>query len=217
MSIDSPPPFLTGLLLLILTGCNDGGIVGTGTGEDANTPQLASDTTTPEGIATGAATSFPASIEAQQRLCAALPREIASELAGTVVTAPAAWKQEGEQAFSCRWVTRMETGEARVSVIIDSNPAFGEKIVANTDGRYGSASASVLNNGYEINADICSNGIVIPVDENLWVTVSRENREACEAGTDRKPGIEALNRMGSAVISLLGFRKEQTEAASAGQ
>lgn len=203
MKTDWHQPVLSGLLLLSLAGCNDGGIVGTGTGENADTSQLATDITAAAAAEGAAAAAFPEDSEMQQQFCATLPLDIAANLSGSAVTVPATWQREGSRAFSCRWEVPAKTGATQVVIEINGNPDFGMTLTSNADGRYSDASVSVINNGYKITNNPCLSGIVIPASEALWVTVSRENRQACEAGTDQPATIEALNAAGGMVVSAL--------------
>ncbi len=191
-------------LLLSLAGCNDGGIVGTGTGDNADTPQIAGDTAAPAVAESAGTASFPLDSKDQQAFCARLPLDIAAQLGGSKTSVPATWKEEGPRAFSCRWEVPTNTGVTQVIVEVNGDPAFGAMLVSNSEGRYSAASTSVLNSGYKIIDDPCLHGIVIPAGETLWVTVSRENQAACAAGTDRVTTIETLNSAGEVVLSTLG-------------
>ncbi len=204
MTTDWHTGLLGSLLLFSLTACNDGGIVGTGTGENADLPQIAGDTATPAVTESTDAASFPLDSKDQQAFCTRLPLNIAAQLSGSNVSVPATWKEEGPRAFSCSWEVPTSAEATQVIVEINGDPAFGAALISNSDGRYSAASAAVLNSGYEIIDNPCLHGIVIPAGETLWVTVSRENQAACAAGTDRITTIEILNSAGKVVLSTLG-------------
>ena len=200
---DSLRPLSIALLAALLGGCGDGGIVGTGTGDETNSGGALAEETTPALDASTPASAEMDNSRATQSICQALPATLASKIAATTVTTPATLQSERPDGFDCGWRIETSTGMAEITIGFHSDPAFARAVAANASGQWSQADPAVLNNGYRrIDANGCRQGIAVPADNGRMVTVSYENRQACESGTDRMVGIDDFNRMADKALEV---------------
>ena len=199
-------PLSITLLTALLAGCGDGGIVGTGTGDDASSGTIA------DGAAPAIDASTPSSAtmdksSAAQSICQALPATLAASIAATSVTTAATLQSERTDGFDCGWRIATATGTAEITVGFHSDPAFAQAVAANASGQWSQPDPAVLGNGYRhIDAGGCRQGIAAPADNGRMVTVSYENRQACASGTDRLVGIDDFNRLAEKAVEVWGQR-----------
>ncbi len=188
-------PRLLLALLLGLAGCNEGGIVGTGTGDDPATPVVAADTTAPPREAGTTAAD-------QQAICAALPPALAGDVAGSPITTAADWQPVSDTAFHCQWRAPASIGESIVTIRFDTDPAAIDGLGR---GDYIGPDATITGNGYRLHDPAgCRFGIAVPVASRLLVSVTSENRAACHSGISTPPTTTALNRLAAAAIAAAG-------------
>jgi len=199
-------PLSIALLTALLGGCGDGGIVGTGTGDDANSGTIAGEAAPALDASTPAGAEMDKS-PAAQPICQALPATLASSITAETVMTAATLQSERADGFDCGWRIETATGTAEITVGFHDDPAFAQTVAANASGQWSQPDPAVLGNGYRrIDAGGCRQGIAAPADNGRMVTVSYENRQACENGTDRMVGIDDFNRLAEKALELWGQR-----------
>ena len=193
------------ILSLSLTACNDGGIVGTGSGsEPAADKQPTEIAESP--AAAGASLSGLPSAEKQRQICNSIPPDAPASLLGLAATLSVTLENDEATAFSCIWQPISTSTSGRVSVTIDSNPGLWNSVTTDSSGKYLGPSPSVLNNGYIVHsANECQSGVVIPPENGLTLTLDYENLTACHSGTDHQPDVvlASLNQLGRDTLETL--------------
>ena len=196
------------ILSLSLTACNDGGIVGTGSGSEPAADKQPTEIAESPAAAGASLSSLP-SAEKQRQICNSIPPDAPASLLGLAATLSVTLENDEATAFSCIWQpisTSSGSTSGRVSITIDSNPALWKSVITDSSGKYLGPSRSVLNNGYIVHsADECRSGIVIPPENGLTLTLDYENLTACRSGTDHQPDVvlESLNQLGRDTLETL--------------
>ncbi len=199
-------PLSIALLAALLGGCGDGGIIGTGTGDDANSGTIAGEAAPALDASPPTGTEMDKS-PAAQSICQALPAALASRIAVKTVNTAATLQSQRADGFDCGWRIETATGTAEITVGFHEDPAFAQAVAANASGQWSQPDPAVLGNGYRrIDTGGCLQGIAVPADNGRMVTVSYENRQACESGTDQMVGIDDFNRMVEKALEVWGQR-----------
>jgi hypothetical protein len=190
------------LLGTLMFGCNDGGIVGTGSGteSDAN-KQVAGASPLPAGDM-AAATLAALSLGQQQTLCKLISDTIPARLLGDTVTQTLQQGAAGTTTFTCVWQP--------ASVATGSNPAVVE-VSFHGDAEYWSA---VQNNiagihveqdksrpelGYRIEDPMhpCLHGAIKPPENGWVIAATLDEGDRCSSGIGMNPQdvLTSLNQL----------------------
>lgn len=196
------------LLLLVLTGCNDGGIVGTGSGtESAADKHPAEMAGSAEPANDASLSGLPTTVQ-QREICNSISTDAPARLLGLATTLSVSLANNSATEFSCVWQPTPSAGESttgKVSVTIESDTALWNAVINDSSGKYLGPDPSIFNGGYRVHSvDECHSGIVIPPDDGRTLILGYEDMTACSNGTDQPDLIlKSLKELGEDALQTI--------------